>query len=123
MVAQVLAPQTAAGNSSDVTVTAGSTNTVALYGSVDDNLKLSATGSLFGDLLKVDGASLLLLASQAGDVIPSSVTCLIMLKDPAGEYRHSGLLLKGSHPFQTLGPGIWRVKKPITSVKIGVQSE
>ncbi len=123
MVTEVLAPKTAADVSSDVTVAAGSTNTVALYGSVDDNLKLSAVGSLHGDLLLVDGVSVLLLAVQGGDVIPHDVVCNINLKDPAGEYRHSGLILKGSIPFETLGPGIWQVEKPETSVKIGVQSE
>ena len=119
MVAQVLAPTTAAGTSSDVTVAAGSTNTVALYGTVDDNLKLVAGG----DLLLVDGVSKLLLVAQSGDVIPSGVTCKINLKDPIGEYRHSGLILRGSIPFQELGPGIWQVEKPVTSIKIGVQSE
>ncbi len=123
MVTQVLAPTTSAGESSDVTVAVGSTNTVALYGSVDDNLKLSAIGSLFGDLLLVDGVSVLLLAAQAGDVIPHDLVCNINLKDPIGEYHHSGLILKGSIPFKTLGPGIWQVKKPETSIKIGVQSE
>jgi hypothetical protein len=119
MVAQVLAPATAAGKSSDVTVTAGSTNTVALYGTVDDSLSLVAAG----DLLLVDGVSKLLLVAQSGDNIPSGVTCKINLKDPNGEYRHSGLILRGSIPFQELGPGIWQVEKPVTSIKIGVQSE
>ena len=123
MVAQVLAPATAAGSSSDITVAAGSTNTVALYGTVDDYLSLSPEGTLFGHLNLVDGVSKLLLTVQAGDTIPSGVTCLIMLKDPAGEYRHSGLILRGSLPFKTLGPGIWRVDKPATDIKIGVQSE
>ncbi len=123
MVTQVLAPTTSAAVASDVTVTTGSTNTVALYGSVDDNLKLSADGPLYGNLLLVDGVSVLLLAVQAGDVIPHDLVCNINLKDPIGEYHHSGLILKGSHPFQELGPGIWQVKKPETSIKIGVQSE
>jgi len=119
MVAQVLAPATAAGKSSDVTVAAGSTNTVALYGTVDDYLSLVQ----LGDLFLVDGASKLLLVTQSGDTIPSGVTCKINLKDPNGEYRHSGLILRGSIPFQELGPGIWQVEKPLTSIKIGVQSE
>jgi hypothetical protein len=74
-------------------------------------------------LLLVDGVSKLLLVAQSGDTIPSGVTCKINLKDPNGEYRHSGLILRGSIPFQELGPGIWQVEKPVTSIKIGVQSE
>ncbi len=123
MVTQVLAPTTSAAKSSDVTVAVGSTNTVALYGSIDDNLKLSADGPLYGDLLLVDGASVLLLAVQAGDVIPHDVVANINLKDPIGEFHHSGLILKGSKLFQELGPGIWQVEKFETSVKIGAQSE
>ena len=123
MVAQVLAPALAAGNSTDVTIAAGSTNTVALYGAVDDNLRLSDSGTVHGNLLLVDGVSVLLLAAQAGDMIPNDVVCPINLKDPIGEYRYSGLNVKGSQPFKTLGPGIWRVEKPLTSIKIGVQSE
>ena len=123
MASEILAPTTAAGNSTDVTIAAGSTNTVALFSSDDDNLKLSAIGTLHGDLLLVDGVSVLLLAVQIGDAIPHDVFCKINLKDPSGGYRHSGLTLKGSNPFETLGPGIWQVEKPETSVKIGVQSE
>ena len=119
MVAQVLAPATAAGVSSDVTIAAGSTNTVALYGAVDDNLSLVQAG----DLLLVDGVSKLLLVAQSGDNIPSGLVCEIKLKDPIGEYHYAGLILRNDTPFQTLGPGIWQVVKPETSIKIGVQSE
>lgn len=121
MVSQVLAPATAAGVSSDVTVAAGSTNTVAMYTSLNDDFLLPIGSE--SHFLLPDGVSVLLLPSQAGGGFRSDEVCLIELKDPVGTYGPSGMILKSSEPFKTLGPGIWRVSKPVTTSAVGIQSE
>lgn len=122
MVSKILEPSTAAGTSSDVTVTAGSTNTVAMYVGISaDNLLLPAgEGS---DFLLPDGVSVLLLSPQAENVLGKKDYADIQLKDPDGEYFDSGLQLRHNGRFKTLGPGVWRLKKAVTPNEFGFQSE
>jgi hypothetical protein len=67
MPTQILAPTYAANSSSDVTITAGSTKTVAMYqGTSTDNLKLP--GGIDNFLLP-DGVSHLMLVPQPSRVL------------------------------------------------------
>ena len=120
MASQILAPGITAANATDVTIAAGATGTVALYTELNDNLLLSE-GNGGGNLLLDDGF-VLLLAQQVGG-IAAGETLAILLKDPLGTYGPTGLFLNADVPFVTLGPGIWRVSRPVTTTAIGVQSD
>jgi hypothetical protein len=122
MPTEILAPTTAAGASSDVVVADGSTKTVSLYTSLDDNLLLpDGPPTWNGNFLLPDGSSLLLLPSQVGDVVGPSEFFEITYKDPLAVYNPSGMFLRGTEPFKTLGPGTWQVKKPVTQALVGLQ--
>lgn len=124
MVTQVLEPTALAATSSDVTIAAGSTNTVAIFQGVTmDNLLLPSGTDNF--LLPAGAGSFLLLptASQSSKVMDKSDYADIQLKDPDGEYFNSGMQLRHNARFKTLGPGIWRLSKPITPREFGFQSE
>jgi len=121
MPAQILAPGTTAALSTDVTIAAGSTGTVALFTAQNDGLDLPvANGG--GNFLLPDGVSKLLLAQQLGGGIPHTTHCPINLKDPDGNYGPSGLQLTGLELFKVLGPGVWQVERP-AGVALGVQSD
>jgi stage V sporulation protein SpoVS len=120
MVSSILAPSTAAGNSSEVTVAAGSTNTLAMYqGSAVDNFILP-TGDNF---LLPGGVDLLLMPAQFGIQLSKNDWGAIQLKDPDGEFFDSGMSLRHNGRFKTVGPGVWRIRKPATSEEVGFQSE
>lgn len=124
MVTEILEPTALAGTSSDVTVTAGSTNTVAIFQGVSmDNLLLPNGVDNF--LLPAGAGSFLLLpsANQASKKLNKSDWGDIQLKDPDGEYFSSGLTLRHNARFKTLGPGVWRLVKTATPREFGFQSE
>ena len=150
MPVQLLEPSAASGTSVDITVAAGSTNTVAMFqGTSIDNLKLpngvddfllpsSGTDGNFllpdgGDFFLPDGFSLLLLADQSFLVLPAANQgtqvldkrdyAVIQMQDPEGQYFDSGLSLRHNGRFKTLGPGVWRLWKPDTAHEFGFQSE
>jgi len=152
MPSQILEPTALAGISADVTIAAGSTNTVAIFqGLSSDNLKLPdgisdfllspiSDGSSFllpdgvSDFLLPDGVSQLLIsteqsflllpqANQSSKILDKNDWADIQLKDPDGEYQSSGLQLRHNGKFKTLGPGVWRIVKPATPREFGFQSE
>lgn len=116
MPTQVLAPGTTAGVSSDIVVTTPN-KTVALYRPIDDYIMLEDNS---GPLLMEDGNELL-LETQSGDAIPFRDMLEIMIKDPNGAYNPTGMWLRSYEPFKELGPGTWQVRRPVTSIPIGVQ--
>lgn len=118
MPSQVLAAGTTAASSSDITVT--SYTTVALFRPIDDNLILEEDPD--ADLLLEDG-SILLLEEQGGDSIAISDYLEIKIKDPNGAYNPTGIFLKSHQPAMILGPGVWRVDRPVTTTPIGVQTD
>lgn len=124
MVTEVLTPTALAGSSSDITIAAGSTNTVAIFqGDSLDNLLLPSGTDNF--LLPAGAGSFLILGagSQASKVMTKKDYALIELKDPDGIYFDSGMSLRHNARFKTLGPGVWRVTKPVTPREFGIQSE
>jgi len=126
MPSQILEPTILAGTSSDVTIAAGSTNTVAMfqptYGVASGNLKLP---NAVDDFLLPDGVSFLLLpaANQDSGILDKNDWADIQLKDPNGNYQPSGLQLRHNGRFKTLGPGVWRLVKTATPHEFGFQSE
>ena len=121
MVTEVLEPTLAAGNSTDITIAAGSTNTVAIFQGISaDNLKLP---NGVDDFLLPDASSFLLLSPQSEQTLNKNDWADIQLKDPDGEYFPSGLQLRHNGLFKTLGPGVWRLSKPATPHEFGFQSE
>ena len=120
MPSQILEPTNAAGVSTDVTVAAGSTNTVAMYTTPNSDSLLLPSGD---DFFLPDGTSFLLLSPQASQVYDKSDYAVIQLKDPAGNYHDSGMYLRHNGTFKTLGPGVWRLSKPATPREFGFQSE
>lgn len=124
MVTQVMEPTALAGTSSDITIAAGSTNTVAMFvGDSLDNLKLP--NGIDDFLLPAGAGSFLLLPdlSQSDKQMTKSDYATIQLKDPDGAYFDSGMSLRHNARFKTLGPGIWRLSKPVTPREFGFQSE
>lgn len=121
MVTEVLAPTVLAGDSSDITIATGSTNTVAMYtGTGQSNLLLPDGVSNF---LLPGGTDRLLLPTQVVHEFSRNDYATIKLKDPTGEYQPSGMVLRKNAIFKTLGPGIWRVSKLVTPTEFGIQSE
>ena len=122
MPSSILAPSTAAANSSEVTVAAGSTNTLGMYQGVSVNNFLLATGDNF--LLTGGGSSFLLLSPVNNNIsLDKDDWGAIQLKDPDGEFFDSGMSLRHNGRFKTVGPGVWRIRKPATSEEVGFQSE
>ncbi len=119
MPSEILAPGKSAAVSSDVTIAASATGTVAIYTALNDKLDLPSGGSL----LLPDGVSFFLLPDQKGGDIPHDLRFPINLKDPLGTYGPTGLQLRSTEPFKVLGPGTWQVERPVTDVSIGVQSD
>ncbi len=119
MPSEILAPAKTAAVSSDVTIAASATGTVAIYTAFNDYLHLP----LGGHLLLPDGTSFFLLPDQTGGDIPSDVYFPINLKDPLGSYGPSGMQLTGNKPFKTLGPGVWQVARPELDISMGIQSD
>lgn len=123
MPTEILEPTFAAATSSDITIAAGSTNTVAIFqGISSDNLKLPGG---VDDFLLPDAASFLLLpeANQSSKVLDKTDYAEIQLKDPDDQYFNSGLQLRHNGRFKTLGPGVWRLKKLATAREWGFQKE
>lgn len=121
MVTKVLEPTTAAGNSSDITIAAGSTNTVAIYQGISaDNLQLP---NGIDNFTFPDATSYLLLVPQSDGTLNKNDWADIQLKDPDGEYFSSGLTLRHNALFKTLGPGVWRLVKASSEHEFGFQSE
>ena len=119
MPSEILAPGKSAAVSSDVTIAASATGTVAIYTALNDKFDLPSGGSL----LLPDGVSFFLLPDQKGGDIPHDLRFPINLKDPLGTYGPSGLQLTGSGPFKTLGPGVWQVARPELDISMGIQSD
>jgi len=120
MATQIFEPSRNAGNSTDVTIAAGSTNTVAIFvGTSEDNLLLPN----LDDFLLPDGVAKLLLPVQLNEVFTNKDYASIQLKAPDGTYFDSGMYLRGNALFKTLGPGVWRLNKPVTPAEFGFQSE
>ena len=123
MPSQILAPTYLAGSSTDVTIAAGSTNTVAIFQGLSvDSLKLPNN---IDNFLLPGGTDLLLLpaANQATGVLGKNDWADIQLKDPDGEYFSSGMTLRHNGVFKTLGPGVWRLVKTASEQEFGFQSE
>jgi hypothetical protein len=121
MVSAVLTPRQVAGNSTDVTVAVGATNTVAMYqGTSVDNLLLPNGVDNF---LLPGGSDFLLLSPQGDNILSKLDWVDIQLKDPDGAYQSSGLTLRHNARWKTLGPGVWRLAKPATPNEVGLQSE
>ena len=117
MVTSVLAVGTTAAASSDIVVTT-TDKIVALYRGDDDNFLLP-DGSNF---LLPDG-DLLLLPIQSGDSISYHDNFPIEYKDPLGSYNPSGIELNSRRPFYRLGPGTWRVLRPVVTTAVGIQAD
>ena len=125
MVTQVLEPTALAGTSSEVTIAAGSTNTVAIFQGK------SASGSNFklpngvDDFLLPGGTDFLLLplANQGSVTLGKKDWADIQLKNPEGTFESSGLTLRHNARFKTLGPGVWVIVKTATPTEFGFQSE
>jgi len=123
MPTQVLEPTHLAGESTDITIAAGSTNTVAMFqGISSSNLKLP---NGIDDFLLPASTDFLLFpeANQASTVLDKHAYGDIQLKDPDGEYFSSGMMLRHNALFKTLGPGVWRLVKPASPQEFGFQSE
>ena len=123
MTSQILEPTHLAGESTDVTIAAGSTNTVAMFqGISSSNLKLP---NGIDDFLLPGGTDFLLFpaANQASGVLGKNDWADIQLKDPDGEYFSSGMTLRHNGRFKTLGPGVWRLVKTASENEFGFQSE
>ena len=121
MPSSILAPTALAGTSTDITITAGSTNTVAMYQGLSTDIFMLPSGT--DAFLLPGGADNLLLSPQASKKMNKDDYGIIQLKDPDGEYFNSGMYLRHNGRFKTLGPGVWRVSKPVTTREIGFQSE
>jgi len=121
MPSSVLTPQTAAGESSDITIAAGSTGTVALYTALDDALLLPDIQG--GYFLLPDGVSHLLLPDQEGGDLSPTDAFEIWIKDPLGTYNPTGLWLRSYESMKTLGPGVYQVRKPATAKAVGISAD
>lgn len=121
MPTQILAPTALAGTSTDVTVVAGSTNTVAMFQGLAVEIFLLPNG--VDAFLLPGGTDNLLLPQQIDNVLDKREYASIQLKDPDGGYFDSGMYLRHNALFKTLGPGVWRIKKPATYREVGFQSE
>jgi hypothetical protein len=120
MPSSILTPRIAAGNSSEVTVAAGSTNTLGMYqGSAVNNFILPT----LDNFLLPNGVDLLLMPFQHAISLSKDDWGAIQLKDPDGEFFDSGMQLRHNGRFKTVGPGVWRIRKPATSEEVGFQSE
>jgi hypothetical protein len=120
MTTQILEPTALAGTSTDVTIAAGSTNTVAMFQGISaDNLKLPDGISDF----LLPAGDFLLFTNQSDGTLDKNDWAHIQLKDPDGEYFNSGMTLRHTGLFKTLGPGVWRLSKATTKHEFGFQSE
>jgi hypothetical protein len=120
-----LEPTLLAGTSAEITVAAGSTNTVAIYqgkATLGSNFKLP---NGIDDFLLPGGTDFLLLplANQGSIKLGKKDWGDIQLKNPEGTYESSGLTLRHNARFKTLGPGVWVIVKPATPTEFGFQSE
>lgn len=94
MPTNAIAPATAASNSSDITVAAGSAVTVGLC------------------------------TAAGGPIPHENLPVKITRKNAAGTYDEVGLYLTAQVPALRLdSPGVYRAEKPVTSVAIGVNQD
>lgn len=119
MPTSAMTPTTAAASSSDITVAAPNTGTVALYRALDDGLQLEET--IF-ELLLETGTDKLLLEAQAGEEYSVSTDYFpIYIKDPLGGYNPTHWQLTAQQPVISLPVGVWQVRKSATDIAVGIQ--
>ena len=114
---QILSPGTDAAVSTEVDIVPGATGMVSLYTELNDGLTLPQANG--GGFFLLPNGDKLLLPSQAGGDIDHKLRFPIELKDPLGLFQPSGLQLRSTEPFRTLGPGKWRVRRPPIDDPIG----
>lgn len=117
MPTSVLTAATAAGASTDITVT--DRTTVSLYRALDDYLELEEGGT--DDVLLLEDETQLLLEQQAGDSISPDALVEIRIKDSLGGYNPTGWWLRSDRPIHVLPPGVYQAVKNATSTLVGVQ--
>lgn len=117
MPTSVLTAATAAGTSTDITVT--DRTTVSLYRAVDDYLELEGGGT--DDILLLEDATELLLEQQVGDGPSPDTLVEIKIKDSLGGYNPTGWFLRSDIPIRVLPPGVYQAVKNATTALVGVQ--